>query len=209
MQWKIAISWVGGYFIFQLFNPVLFATEGPIVAGQMGMTLSILNAVLALSYAWVSTKVPVFSGFIARREFFKLDKLFNSTFKQSSLVNLIGMLGMFFVIFIIRYFNVTLNGKLVGDKFLAYLPFIFMMISFFLNHIISGWAVYLRCHKREPMLVHSLLYGIASCLSTVFLGEFFGLMGITLGYCLISFFFTIWAYNIFTIKRKQWHFNER
>ena len=83
MQWKIAISWVGGYFIFQLFNPVLFATEGPIVAGQMGMTLSILNAVLALSYAWVSTKVPVFSGFIARREFFKLDKLFNSTFKIS------------------------------------------------------------------------------------------------------------------------------
>ena len=38
-QWRIALSWVSGYFIFQLFNPVLFATEGAKVAGQMGMTL--------------------------------------------------------------------------------------------------------------------------------------------------------------------------
>ena len=33
-QWKIALSWVSGYFIFHFFNPVLFA-EGPVVAGQM------------------------------------------------------------------------------------------------------------------------------------------------------------------------------
>lgn len=26
-QWRIALSWISGYFIFQLFNPVLFATE--------------------------------------------------------------------------------------------------------------------------------------------------------------------------------------
>ena len=31
-QWKIALSWISGYFIFQLFNPVLFATEGALVA---------------------------------------------------------------------------------------------------------------------------------------------------------------------------------
>ena len=34
-----------GYFIFQLFNPVLFATEGAVVAGQMGMTLAALNGI--------------------------------------------------------------------------------------------------------------------------------------------------------------------
>lgn len=46
-QWKIAISWISGYFIFQTFTPVLFATEGAIVAGQMGMTLQALNAINA------------------------------------------------------------------------------------------------------------------------------------------------------------------
>lgn len=60
-QWKIALSWISGYFIFQLFNPVLFATEGPIVAGQMGMTLAVLNAILMFTLSWINTKVPIFS----------------------------------------------------------------------------------------------------------------------------------------------------
>lgn len=38
-QWKMALSTVSGYFIFQLFNPVLFATEGAVVAGQMGTSV--------------------------------------------------------------------------------------------------------------------------------------------------------------------------
>lgn len=205
LQWKIALSWVGGYFIFQLFNPVLFATEGPVVAGQMGMTLSILNAVLALSFAWVSTKVPVFSGYIAQRNFLKLDKLFNRTFIQSSFVNFFAMVVLFITIFCLRYFDIILGGKRLGDKFLPYLPLFFMMIAFFMNHIIASWAIYLRCHRKEPMLVHSLVYGALSSISTLILGNYYGLMGITAGYCFIAFSLSVWAYYIFVTKKEEWH----
>ena len=205
LQWKIALSWVGGYFIFQLFNPVLFATDGPVVAGQMGMTLSVLNAVLALSYAWVSTKIPVFSGYISQQNFTALDKLFNATFLQSSLINVTALLGVFFVIFFIRFFNVELVGKQLADKFLTYIPLSLMMISFFMNHLIGSWAVYLRCHKKEPMLINSLAYGILSCLSTIILGNRFGILGITAGYCFISVIIAVWAFRIFQIKKVKWH----
>jgi O-antigen/teichoic acid export membrane protein len=205
LQWKIALSWVGGYFIFQFFNPVLFATEGPIVAGQMGITLSILNAVLALSFAWVSTKTPLFSKYVARKEYSQLDKLFNRTFNQSSFVNLIAMTGIFFAIFCVRYFDVVLVGKRLGDRFLPYLPLLFMMISFYMNHVIGAWAVYLRCHKKEPMLINSLVFGALSSISTLILGKYYGLVGITSGYCLVAFFIAIWAYFIFIIKKKEWH----
>lgn len=205
LQWKIALSWVGGYFIFQLFNPVLFATEGPEVAGQMGMTLSILNAILALSFAWVSTKIPLFSGYIAQKNFFQLDKLFNKTFIQSSFVNLFAMVGVLVIIFCIRYFDVILSGKRLGDKFLPYLPLTFMLISFYMNHIMGAWAVYLRCHKKEPMLIHSLVYASLSSISTLIAGNYFGLMGITAGYCFIASSFSIWAYYIFKNKRREWH----
>lgn len=207
LQWRIALSWVGGYFIFQLFNPVLFAIEGPVVAGQMGMTLSVLNAVLALSFAWITTKVPVFSGYIAQRDFFKLDILFNTTFKQSSVVNIVAMVGVFFTILCLRYFDVVVAGKKFGDKFLPYLPLFFMMISFFMNHIMGSWAVYLRSHKKEPLLLHSIIYGILSSLSTVILGNYLGVMGITMGYFVIATGVTIWAYYIFITKKKQWHFD--
>ena len=36
-QWKIAVSWLCDYFIFQLFTPVLFAFRGPVEAGRLGM----------------------------------------------------------------------------------------------------------------------------------------------------------------------------
>lgn len=208
-QWKIALSWIGGYFIFQLFNPVIFATEGAAVAGQMGMTLNALTSILALSFGWMATKIPVYSGFIAQRDFKGLNKLFNKTFFQSSFVIIVAMVGLFSVIFFIRYFNVIVVGKKLGDKFLPYLPMMFMMISFLMNHIMGSLAVYLRCHKKEPMLVHSLVFGALSCISTILLGKYYGVIGITAGYCFITICVTFWAYHIFITKRGQWHKDEK
>ena len=99
-QGKIAISWISGYFIFQLFNPVLFATEGPKVAGQMGMTLAVFNGISALTMSWINTKVPLFSGLIAKKDFISLDKIFNTTVKQLTLINVIVI--SLFIAFILK-----------------------------------------------------------------------------------------------------------
>ena len=204
-QWKIALSWISGYFIFQLFNPVIFATEGPVVAGQMGMTIAVLNAILMFTLSWVTTKVPVFSGLIAKREFKQLDKLFNHTLLQSTVLNIISLVSFFSLIFMLRYFNITIGGKQFGDRFLPYLPMLFMMIPILLNHVLAAWATYLRCHKKEPMLVQSVVIGILCTLSTVLLGRNFGIIGITSGYMLITVLSFIWTYFIFQTNKKEWH----
>lgn len=204
-QWKIAISWISGYFIFQLFNPVLFATEGPVVAGQMGMTLAALNGILALSLGWMTTKIPLFSGLIAQREFDRLDYIFSKTLKQSALINLAALLFLALLIFVIRHFNIEFGGKPLGNRFLMYLPMSLMMIPIFLNQLIASWATYLRCHKKEPLLIFSISGGIACSLSTIFLGKNFGVIGITSGYCLITIGLLPWAYFIFKTKKAEWH----
>lgn len=94
-QWKIALSWISGYFIFQLFNPVLFATEGAIVAGQMGMTLTVLNSIMALSFSWMTTKVPVYSELIAKKDYNQLDSLFNKALIQSAILNAFALVVFF------------------------------------------------------------------------------------------------------------------
>ena len=71
-QWRIAVSWICGYFIFQIFNPILFAYWGPVAAGQMGMSLSISGALMSISIAWVNTKAAPFGAMIALREFASL-----------------------------------------------------------------------------------------------------------------------------------------
>src|SRR6185312_1302439 len=89
-QWRIALSWLSGYFIFQFFNPVLFATHGPVAAGQMGMSVSLCSALLSVSIAWMSTKASPLGTLVAKREWRELDKIFFTTFRQSAVVLVAG-----------------------------------------------------------------------------------------------------------------------
>jgi O-antigen/teichoic acid export membrane protein len=204
-QWKIALSWISGYFIFQLFNPVLFAKEGPIVAGQMGMTLSVLNTIFSMTYSWISTKIPVFSGFIAKKEFNKLDSLFNKTVIQSTILNIVCLTLFFLVIFVFKLTGLRISSQYLSDRFLPLLPLLIMAIPIALNHITGSWATYMRCHKEEPMLFQSIVIGILCMLSTVLLGNTFGLLGITIGYLSLSVISLIWTYFIFINKKMEWH----
>lgn len=204
-QWKIALSWISGYFIFQLFNPVLFATEGPIAAGQMGMTLAVLNAILMFTLSWISTKIPAFSGLISVKKYKELDFLFNKTLIQSSVLNFLALTFFFILIFAFRYFNIRIQGQNIADRFLPFFPMLFMTIPIFLNHVINAWATYLRCHKKEPMLILSVVIGILCSISAIVLGKNFGSFGMTFGYMIITIISFIWTYVIFKNKKKEWH----
>ena len=56
MQWRIALSWISGYFVFSLFIPVLFKYHGPVVAGQMGMTWSVVGVIGTIANSCLSPK---------------------------------------------------------------------------------------------------------------------------------------------------------
>ena len=204
-QWKIALSWISGYFIFQLFNIVLFATEGPVVAGQMGMTLSILNSILAFSLSWINTKISIFSGLIASKQFLKLDNLFKRTLIQSTGLNIVAVLAFFLTVSGLYIFKIKINGDLYRNRFLPAIPMLFMMIPIILNHIGSAMATYLRCHKKEPMLIQSLTMGVLCALSTIYFGKIYGVFGMTLGNLILSIIGIIWTYFIFIENKRKWH----
>lgn len=204
-QWRIALSWVSGYFIFQLFNPVLFATEGAVVAGQMGMTLQALNAIQAFSMSWLSTKVPLYSQLIALKDYVQLDAIFNKTLKQMAAVCFMLLVAFFFVIWFLNITQLQFNDNVIADRFLTYWPMLLMMLPVFLQQFVSSWATYLRCHKQEPFLINSICVGIACCLSTFIFGKLYGLYGITIGYCVIQCLFFPWGYWIFKTKKSEWH----
>ncbi len=204
-QWKIALSWVSGYFIFQIFNPVLFATEGPKVAGQMGMTLNILNSIYALAFSWISTRIPLMSGLIASRDFINLDRVFQKYFRLSVYIN-VFLMGIFCLV--VLSFNVTaakLYGASLSARFLSGFPLVFMIVAFIVNHVSSALATYLRCHKREPLMLQSIVVAVSCSFSTFIFGEYYGVNGITSGYLLIVLLSLVWTISVFNSKRKEWH----
>lgn len=204
-QWRIALSWVSGYFIFQMFNPVLFATEGAVVAGQMGMTLQALNAIQSLSLSWMNTKIPLFSRLIALKDYTQLDIVFKKTLRQMSAVCTCLLAVFFACIVVLNVTQFKINGNILADRFLGYTPLLLMVIPVLLQQFTGSWATYLRCHKKEPFLVNSVVGGFLCMASTLCLGKYFGLYGITVGYCCIQIILLFWAYRIFIVKKRQWH----
>ncbi len=205
-QWKIALSWISGYFIFQLFNPVLFATDGAVVAGQMGMTLSVLTAIQALAMSWQNTKVPYYSGLIAVKNYLELDKVFNKTLKQLVLITSFLLVMMIIVLELVRVLNLSIGNTILGNRFLSIIPTVLLALTVIANQFVGSWATYLRCHKQEPFLVNSVVVGALCCFSTLILGSQLGLYGIVIGYFIITCFIALpWSYRIFKNKRKEWH----
>lgn len=205
-QWRIALSWVSGYFIFQLFNPVLFATDGPVVAGQMGLTLQVLSGIQAFALSWLNTKVPLYSSLISLKDYTKLDRIFNKTLIQMSSICLGLLVAAFAILFGLKESGLKFGDSVLGDRFLDYWPTLFMMIPLFANQFVNSWATYLRCHKKEPYLIPSVVMGLLCCCSTVGLGHLYGVWGITVGYTALTIIVSIpWCYWIYKTKKKEWH----
>ncbi len=90
LQWRIALTWLSGYFIFYLFTPVLFAFYGPAVAGKMGMSLGITNSIVGLSISWMSTKSSPIGSLIYAKKYRELYQLFFPNLWQSVGVSILG-----------------------------------------------------------------------------------------------------------------------
>jgi O-antigen/teichoic acid export membrane protein len=153
----------------------------------------------------MTTKIPLFSTLISNKNYLELDTLFNKSLKQSILINTLLLLFFYSFIFVLKNLEIKIGDTLISDRFIPFLPLFFMMCTILLNLIVSSYATYLRCHKKEPYLINSIVAGVLSTFSTIILGKYYGLLGISAGYLLINIFMFPFAYKIFINKKILWH----
>jgi len=199
-QWRIAVSWFCGYFIFWLFNPVLFAYRGPVEAGQMGMSLSLANAILNIAVSWVSTKSAPFGTLIARKEYRRLDQTFFQALSQSIVVSVAGALTAWLGCLYLNLHHIRFAQRLLDPSSIAML-----MLYMITNVIIFAEAYYLRAHKQEVFFVNSLVGAVIVTACTLIFGRFYGATGIVVSCCLGNVGGLIWATYKFRKYRKLWH----
>ncbi len=199
-QWRIALSWSCGFFIFQIFNPLLFKSVGPVAAGQMGMTMQIFTAMNAAAMVWISTKVPNYGQLIATGRRQQLDALFFKGVVQSGLFLLTGMAAIWGVLY---YFIVA--SLHYAERVLPLNLFTVLCIVSLANHIIFSEASYLRAHKVEPLMVTSVAGGLITLIMAFMLIPSFGLNGAVAAYALPTLLLGLpWCSFIFFSKRRYW-----
>ena len=200
-QWRIAISWISGYFVFQLFNPVLFAFKGPVAAGQMGMSLSIATALQAVAISWINTKAAPFGTMIARKEYGRLDQLFFQALKQSISVFALGALMVWLGSLYMNWAHIRFGQRILSPTALGIL-----LLATSVNIIVFSEAVYLRAHKQEKLLLYSVLGAILVGMSTYFLGKDYGAIGMVTGYLFVGLLMGFPASTYTFLKyRRIWH----
>lgn len=200
-QWRIAVSWLCGYFIFQLYNPVLFAFRGAVVAGQMGMSLSLANALQAVAVSWINTKAAPFGSLIAKREFERLDIIFFRSLRQAVGVCTFGAVTVWCGVLYLNWAQIRFAHRLLDPFSIAIL-----LITVMLNVIIFGEATYLRAHKQEKFLLNSVLGAVLMALSTWFFGKYYGARGVVVGSLLIGLLMGLpLGTYVFVKYRRLWH----
>jgi hypothetical protein len=193
LQWRIALSWVSGYFVFHFITPVVFAHRGEEAAGQIGLALTIFSAFSSLGYSWIAAKVAALNGHVARGERRELNKLFDKLLIRSSSVTMLISGGFVLVVNQLGFLAPEIVVRLPPTPSLLLLT-----LSTVGNNVIFALAAYMRAHKEEPLttmsIVTALLTGtgvwLTSYISITATVGVFAVVSIFVGlpWCLIIFF---------------------
>ncbi len=200
MQWRIAISWVSGYFTFSLFTPVLFHYHGPVIAGQMGMTWVFVGALMSVASSWIMPKAPRFGILIAQQRYAELDRIFWRMTAVVLSVTIMGATGIWAVVFSLNQLHHRFAIRLLPPAPTAYLLLATIIVSALLP-----MATYLRAHKKEPLLALSVTSGFLTAVAVVVLGKYYSAEGVAVGYLAVSATVTPFVALIWHRRRAEWH----
>jgi hypothetical protein len=179
----------------------MFFYHGSTVAGQMGMTWTIVTALQAASLAWVQTRVPRFGMLIKEGRFQELDGLF----RRVALVSLAAMMGggVAFWLFVACLQWGALG---VADRLLNPTATAVFLLAVLLHVVSSCLVMYVRAHKREPFVILGVIESIAIGLGVWWFGRSIGPLGAGLALLAVRLLITLPVCTyIWRWCRREWH----
>jgi len=197
-QWKIAVSWVCTYFMVQVLTPILFAYRGPVEAGRMGLSLSIVGYLPVLVLSWITPKATPFGQLVKLRDFVRLDSIFFRTLKQSLALMLALSVACFLGVVAVQQLFPKLATRMEKGPI-----FVLLLLTAIATFLVQAMAVYLRSFKQEPYLVLSTAVAGFTLLGAFLVAPRWGNPGVAIVYFLFSgVVAVVWAVSIFQKERR-------
>ena len=152
LQWRLAVQSIFRYFAFGLFSTVtLIYDTTSVQAGRVGMTWMVLIALQQAAFAWVRTRTPTFGALVTRKQYKRLDRLFFRVTAVSTAVLLVALAAFCGAIWLINHWDHEWGRELSG-RLLPTIPTITFSVAILVAHFPQCLGVYLRAHKRDPLL---------------------------------------------------------
>lgn len=202
-QWRIGVSWISGWVIYQLYVPIIFLHEGPVAAGQFGLSMEACAGLTSLGAAWVGFKAPAWGKLVAQADYAAIDKDYRSSTRAAFLIVALAVF-LFGAGFIILH----ALDRPIAQRFLPPLTLAPLLAAAVLNQSVFAMATYLRSHKREPYLAPTVVGAVLLGTWTLLAGPWVGVAGLAYAHLVVTLLVGwIWGRMIFLRCRTTWHIN--
>jgi O-antigen/teichoic acid export membrane protein len=199
---KYAISFSSGFFIFQIYTPLMHYFHGPIYSGKVGITLALVTTVFSLSNIWMYTITPKMNMLISQKLWDELNNLFYKRLLLSLGSYLFIIVGL--ISFLLLFGNYWIIPKIVS-RFLPVTSMVILFFGYFLQLPMGAWALYLRGHKQEPYAIISLITAVWTIITTLLIGKLLPYNWFFLGFLSGCVFIIPFNYQIFKKYKGKWH----
>ena len=156
-QWRIAITASVAWFLYSIYVPIVFHYWGPVAAGQVGLTLQVVEAIFLVSATWVDSKFPRLCIHAAQGNRKGLFSDWTKNLFVSLVVFLIGS-----GIFLWSLSWICLLIPKLDQRFLPAYPTILFLCACFVRLLIRSLAAFIRAHKSEAVFVGATAWCVAN-----------------------------------------------
>lgn len=186
LQWRLAVGAIFGYFGYFLFVPVMLWYEGTVVAGQMGMTWTVVTAIQAAALAWVQTRAPLFGMLVRQGDRTELDRVFFRVSTLGVAAYVVAAVPFWLLICGFHFWQLEVRSRLLQPAATAA-----FLAAALVQIITSSAAFYVRAHKQEPFLWVGVISNLAAGAAVWQLGSRFGPLGAGVGLLTVNLLITL------------------
>lgn len=164
VQYRLAGSYFCGYFVAQAVVPFTLHAYGAVKAGQVGLMLSVFNALATIVASYMYAATPKYAEYIAHRQFGLLTQLFSRVTKVTLGAGLVIYVSVLIATYMSKYFELSITQSIASSQV------VFCMVVIGLVNAFGGSiATLLRAQRKEPMLPMSAAVAFSYVIAMVFL----------------------------------------
>jgi len=173
LQWRLAINSLLGYVTTQIFTIAAFEQHGLVVAGQTGMTWTVLTALQSVALAWVQSRAPVYGSLVARQDFRELDRVFFRVSKISLGIMVLGATIVVAGVGLLEAIHGDAGGiraslpslvvwfaDKVSPRILPTVPTALYCIGLTVVNASLCLGYYIRAHRQDPLLPFNVISAV-------------------------------------------------
>lgn len=172
-QWRIAVSWIAGYFLFTALTPLVFHQLGSSEAGRFGLSWTVAQGILTLAVGVSATKLARYGSLI---ELGLLSRLEQEWRRTSTITLMIGSAGA--LIYVTLRAVLAILAPQLSSRLLSSTEVALLGIGVLLNLIIFCQAYFMRSFKKDPLMLLSVASALALLILASALAKPFGTLGI-------------------------------